>query len=217
MAQFASIDLDSETIYRLMIGMIVPRPIAWVTTVSANGSINLAPFSAFTYLSTTPPLVGISIARRNGALKDTALNIERTRAFVINIARDDCAELVHRSSAEFSPGISEVDELGLQTAPSIDVAVPRLAGAVASMECCFDQAIEFGDLRQRLVVGRVVRFHIGDHLVENGRIDTARLRPLARVAGPAYAPLGTIQRMAALHRPGHVHTIPEQSPFPTKR
>ena len=206
MRQFAVSDLSSDATYRLLIGMIVPRPIAWVTTVSANGKINLAPFSAFTYLSTTPPLIGISITRRGGALKDTALNIERTGEFAVNIAGEDCAELVHRSSAEYPHGVSETETLHLQTVASVDIAAPRLAMAAASMECRFDQAIEFGDLRQRLVVGRVLRFHVRDDLLDNGRIDTVRLRPLSRIAGPAYAALGEIMRMAALHRSGHEKT-----------
>lgn len=203
MLHFAVGDLDDEATYRLMIGLIVPRPIAWVTTLCANGAVNLAPFSAFTYLSTVPPLVGISISRRADRLKDTAQNIARTGEFVINIARDDCAALVHRSSEEFPHGVSEVESLSLRTLPSLDIAVPRLAVAVASMECRFDQAIEFGDLRQRLVVGRVSRFHVSDEAVEGGRVDTVRLRPLARIAGAAYAAIGEVTAMTPLHRSGH--------------
>ena len=195
----AADDLSLDATYKLLTGLIVPRPIAWVTSMSSSGVVNLAPFSAFTYLSTQPPIVGISVTRRAGGMKDTARNIEAAGEFVVNIADETLARPLHLSSAEHAPEVSEPQLLGLELIASVSVSVPRLAPAPAAMECRLERIVEFGDLGARLIAGRVVRFHVRDELTANGKIPTDLLRPLGRIAGPRYAKLGDIIEATPLH------------------
>ncbi len=185
-------DLGAERIYRLMTGIVVPRPIAWVTSLSAKGVLNLAPFSAFTFVSQKPPMLAISIGRKAGVYKDTAHNILDTEEYVIHIADTALMAALHESSVEHPPEISEVEQLGLETLPGERIKVPRLAAPPVAMECRFRQCLEFGEARSRLIVGEVVMFHIRDGLVNNGKIETEALDPIARIAGPRYARLGEI-------------------------
>ena len=183
-------DLAAEQAYRLITGIVVPRPIAWVSTRSSGGVVNLAPFSAVTFVSPKPPMIAISVGRKAGIYKDTAHNILSTEEFVVHIADSTLMTAVHESSAEFPSDVSEVEALGLATLDSERVRPPRIARAPVAMECRFRQCIEFGDTRSRLIVGEVLLFHIRDDLLQNGKIDTAALDPIARIAGPRYARLG---------------------------
>ena len=185
-------DLAAERIYRLMTGIVVPRPIAWVTSLSSRGVLNLAPFSAFTFVSQKPPMLAISVGRKGKTYKDTAHNILDTEEYVIHIADTPLMNAVHESSVEHPPEISEVEQLGLETIASERIKVPRLAAPPVAMECRFRQCLEFGEARSRLIVGEVVMFHIRDGLINNGKIETAMLDPIARIAGPRYARLGEI-------------------------
>lgn len=194
--------LSVDEVYKLLIGLIVPRPIAWVTSLSLKGVVNLAPFSAFTYLSTEPPLIGISVMRRGDGLKDTARNIADRGDFVVNIADEALVRPVHLSAVEHPHDVSEVELLGLGLVPSFDVATPRLACVPAALECGFEQAITFGDQGAQLIVGRVRRFHVRDELLDGGRVVTERLRPLCRIAGPKYAGLGEVHELAPVRREG---------------
>lgn len=185
-------DLGAERIYRLMTGIVVPRPIAWVTSLSRKGVLNLAPFSAFTFVSQKPPMLAISVGRKRGTYKDTAQNILNNEEYVVHIADSSLMNAVHESSTEHPPDVSEVDELGLATLPGERIKVPRLAAAPIAMECRFRQCLEFGETRSRLIVGEVLVFHIRDGLLNNGKIETEALDPIARIAGPRYAKLGEI-------------------------
>lgn len=185
-------ELGAEKAYRLLTGIVVPRPIAWVTSLSQAGTVNLAPFSAFTFVSPKPPMLAISVGRKSGVYKDTARNILDREEYVIHIADSPLMSAVHESSAEHPPEVSEVEVLGLETTPSDHIAVPRLTAAPIAMECRFRQCLEFGDTRSRLIVGEVVAFHIKDDLLINGKIETESLDPIARIAGPRYARLGEI-------------------------
>jgi flavin reductase (DIM6/NTAB) family NADH-FMN oxidoreductase RutF len=184
--------LGAEQAYRLLTGVVVPRPIAWVTSLSHSGVVNLAPFSAFTFVAPKPPMLAISVGRKAGVYKDTATNILHREEYVVHIADSAMMEAVHASSAEFPPDISEVAELNLETAPSELIAVPRLAAAPIAMECRFRQCLEFGETRSRLIVGEVLMFHVRDGLLNDGKIETEALDPIARIAGPRYARLGDI-------------------------
>jgi flavin reductase (DIM6/NTAB) family NADH-FMN oxidoreductase RutF len=188
-------ELGAERIYRLMTGIVVPRPIAWVTSLSRKGVLNLAPFSAFTFVSQKPPMLAISVGRKGAIFKDTAHNILANEEYVIHIADTPLMEAVHESSAEHSPDISEVELLKLETLPSEKIKVPRLAAPPVAMECRFRQCLEFGELRSRLIVGEVVLIHLRDGLVNNGKVETTALDPIARIAGPRYARLGDIVTM----------------------
>ena len=184
--------LDPETAYRLITGVVVPRPIAWVTSLSATGVLNLAPFSAFMFVSPKPPMLAISVGRKGNIYKDTAQNILNNEEYVVHIADSSLMNAVHESSTEHPPDVSEVDELGLATLPGERIKVPRLAAAPIAMECRFRQCLEFGETRSRLIVGEVLVFHIRDGLLNNGKIETEALDPIARIAGPRYAKLGEI-------------------------
>ncbi|QOZ12519.1 flavin reductase family protein [Bradyrhizobium sp. CCBAU 51765] len=185
-------ELGAERIYRLMTGIVVPRPIAWVTSLSAKGVLNLAPFSAFTFVSQKPPMLAISVGRKGADYKDTAHNILDTEEYVIHIADTPLMNAVHDSSVEHPPEISEVEHLGLETLPCDLVKVRRLAAAPVAMECRFRQCLEFGDAKSRLIVGEVVMFHLRDGLVNDGKVETSALDPIARIGGPRYARLGEI-------------------------
>src|SRR6476619_8300053 len=111
-------ELGAERIYRLMTGIVVPRPIAWVTSLSAKGVLNLAPFSAFTFVSPKPPMLAISVGRKAGVYKDTAHNILNNEEYVVHIADSSLMTAVHESSTEPPPEVSEVEEMGLATLPS---------------------------------------------------------------------------------------------------
>jgi flavin reductase (DIM6/NTAB) family NADH-FMN oxidoreductase RutF len=184
--------LDAETAYRLITGVVVPRPIAWVTSLSGSGVLNLAPFSAFTFVSPKPPMLAISVGRKGGIYKDTAQNILNNEEYVVHIADSSLMTVVHESSTEHPPDVSEVEELRLSTVPGERIKVPRLAAAPIAMECRFRQCLEFGETRSRLIVGEVLVFHIRDGLLHNGKIETEALDPIARIAGPRYAKLGEI-------------------------
>ncbi|WP_428248236.1 flavin reductase family protein [Ferrovibrio sp.] len=191
--QILPADIDRDQTYKLLTGVVVPRPIAWVTSLSEAGHVNLAPFSCFTFVSSEPPMLGISIGRGDKLrIKDTARNIRERREFTVNIANDSMIVDVHASSFEFPTEVSEVEKLGLATLPGECIATPRLRDVPVSLECRFSQLIEFGTASTEFHVGEVVCFHIRDDLYEGGKIRTERLEPICRIAGPNYAKLGTI-------------------------
>jgi flavin reductase (DIM6/NTAB) family NADH-FMN oxidoreductase RutF len=190
--------LDPETAYRLITGVVVPRPIAWVTSLSATGVLNLAPFSAFMFVAPKPPMLAISVGRKGTIYKDTAQNILNNEEYVVHIADSSLMNAVHESSTEHPSDVSEVDELGLATLPGERIKVPRLAAAPIAMECRFRQCLEFGETRSRLIVGEVLVFHIRDGLLNNGKIETEALDPIARIAGPRYARLGEITTLKSV-------------------
>lgn len=190
-------DLEVAAAYRLMTGIVVPRPIAWVSTLNESGGVNLAPFSCYTFVSHQPILVGISIGRRPTGRKDTAANILREREFVLNVAHESEAALVHRSSEPLPPAVSEVDRLGLATEASRVVRAPRLASAPVALECTLEEVVTFGDAPSEFFVGRVALVHVRDGLYREGKIETGELRPLSRVAGPNYSKVESILRFTA--------------------
>jgi flavin reductase (DIM6/NTAB) family NADH-FMN oxidoreductase RutF len=187
--EIAAHDLDASAAYRLLVGVVVPRPIAWITTSSRLELVNAAPFSCYTFVCNDPPMLAINIGRRDGELKDTARNIDETGEFVVNVVSEDLIEAMHATSAEADPALSEVDALGLQLAPSRVVRTPRLARSPVALECRLDRVIELGRFRNGLVLGRIVHWHISDTLYDEGKIDSEKLRPVARLAGRKYARL----------------------------
>lgn len=190
--------LGAEAAYKLLTGSVVPRPIAWITTVSPGGLVNLAPFSAFTFLSNTPPMIGVSIGRKAGVLKDTARNIRASREFVVNVADESRIDAVHASAREYPADVGEAELLGLATVASAAVVPPRLEVARVALECRLARVLTFGAARTNFFVAEVEVFQIDDTLLTDGKIDTARLRPLARLGGPRYATLGSIVTLAPI-------------------
>jgi flavin reductase (DIM6/NTAB) family NADH-FMN oxidoreductase RutF len=187
--------LDPKDIYRLMIGAVVPRPIAWITSCGEDGKVNAAPFSCYTFVSSVPPMVAISCGRKHGTPKDTVANAIAAGEFVLNVVSEEMLAPMHRSSAEFPPDVSEVDALGIAVEPGRLVQAPRVVGAPVSLECRTEQVLEFGQLRTQLLIGEVVMFHVRDDCYRDGRIETAAVKPLARLGGPYYARLGEILHM----------------------
>ncbi|HMK79830.1 MAG TPA: flavin reductase family protein [Xanthobacteraceae bacterium] len=187
--------LSADESYKLLTGVVVPRPIAWVTTLSPNGGVNLAPFSTFTFVAPKPPMLAFSVGQRGGVYKDTARNILANEDYVVHIADRPLIGAVHESAVEHPPEVSEVELQRLATAPSLQVRPPRIAAAPIAMECRLRQCLEFGETRSRLIVGEVVAFHFRDGLMRDGKIDTRKLDPVGRLAGPNYATLGEIVAM----------------------
>jgi flavin reductase (DIM6/NTAB) family NADH-FMN oxidoreductase RutF len=190
--QITTESLDREAAYKLVTGAVVPRPIAWVTSLGDTGVVNLAPFSAFTFLSSYPPILGFNVGLREGREKDSALNIKAAREYVVNIADESMVEAVHNSSMAYPREVSEVEALGLAQAPSVRVKTPRLANAPVSMECRLLDILSFGGNGSSFIVGEVVMFHVRDEIIQNGKIDSSKMRPLCRLAGPNYAGLGDV-------------------------
>ena len=177
--------LDQQSTYKLLIGSVVPRPIAWTSTVSKEGVRNLAPFSFFTVASRQPPTLCLSVGPRSDSnilTKDTLDNIEQTGAFVVNIVSLALSNTMYESSKNHPPEADEFEKAGLTPAPCQVVTAPRVEEAGVSMECLLDRVLPIGT--DHLVLGRMVRFHLKDELYgENGRIDVSRLDPLGRLAG----------------------------------
>lgn len=192
--------LSAERSYRLLTGLVVPRPIAWVTTLNRNKRVNLAPFSAFTFVSPKPPMLGISVGRKGDAYKDTARNILAGEEYVIHIADQSLIGPMHESSEEVPDDVSEAEMLGLDMLPGERVSVPRIAAAPVAMECRLRHVIEFGDTRSRFIVGEVLLFHIRDGLLRDGKIQTMELNPACRLGGPNYATLGEIVTMRSVRQ-----------------
>lgn len=184
--------MGKDAIYKLLVGAVVPRPIAWVTTLNDAGKVNAAPFSCYTFVSSQPPLVAVSMGRVRGGAKDSSRNAVARGEFVVNVAQSSQAKELHLSSTEHPPEVSETELLGIATAPSIKVSTPRIAEAPVAMECRYVQTIEFGELRAQLVIGEVLHMHVRDDLYRDGKIDSVALDPLGRLGGPRYATLGEI-------------------------
>ena len=172
--------------YKLMVSVIVPRPIAWVVTQNDNGLVNAAPYSFFNGVGGDPPLVTISIeGRPGGGLKDTATNIARSGQFVINLVSDAMAEAMVVTAIDFAPSISEVAEAGLATVPSTRIAPPRIAASPVAFECERYQTVELPHQRH-LVIGQILAMHIGDTNmkdVERLYVDTPKLDLVGRMHG----------------------------------
>jgi flavin reductase (DIM6/NTAB) family NADH-FMN oxidoreductase RutF len=178
-------DLDAPQTYKLLIGSILPRPIAWVSTRSADGVDNLAPVSFFTAAGRKPPRIHLSLqARSDGiTLKDTFVNIRDTGEFVINMAVLPLADEVHQSAFEFDPHIDEFDALGVAKEPCVVVKAPRIKQSPISFECVVFHIFAAEHTNDHIVWGEVVRFHIRDDLyLNNGRIDTGAIPVIGRLA-----------------------------------
>lgn len=153
-------------IYNLLIGLVAPRPIALVTSHDPDGQLNAAPFSAYNYLCTDPPVVGIGVTNRPGTYtpKDTARNIRRTGEFVVNVVTEDLLKLMNICATDFPEGVNELEMAGLETAPSSIVKVPRIRSAHAALECVEHTTLEIGN--SRIILGRVVAMYVEDQFVD---------------------------------------------------
>jgi flavin reductase (DIM6/NTAB) family NADH-FMN oxidoreductase RutF len=195
-------ELDPQAIgttasYKLLIGCVVPRPIAWVSTIAADGVPNLAPFSFFMGVCNDPPTIAFSSGRRENGKKDTVHNLEHTGDFVVNVVDDGHAEAMNATSGEYPPEVDEFALAGLEVGPGVMVRAPRLLSAPISMECRVVQIVPAGRGPHSVVFGEIVYFHVRDDVYDaaTGRIDIRRLQPVGRLAGNQYSHIHDIFEM----------------------
>ncbi|MBN6185515.1 flavin reductase family protein [Aneurinibacillus sp. BA2021] len=172
--------------YRMLTSCIVPRPIAWVTTISASGVHNAAPFSYFTGVSIEPPLVLFAIERRQNKKKDTLRNIEDTKEFVINLVTAHNVLAMNETSKDYEPEEDELKAAGLDTVPSVYVRPPRIQQSPVHLECRLYDIMEVGSSPPALVIGEVAAIHAADHLIKEERIQMDRLEAVGRMGGTWY-------------------------------
>ncbi len=182
--------IEANDMYRLMIGIVVPRPIAFVSSLDAAGVRNLAPFSYFTVCSNRPPVVCFTTAVRAEPrpYKDTLRNVEATGEFVVNIVSEEFAEKMNMTSAEVPADVDEFVLSGLTPLPSELVKPPRVAESKVHMECRLRQILRVSDQPGGgiLVLGEVLRFHVQDSLLDGYKIDPDKLNAIGRMGGPTY-------------------------------
>lgn len=188
-------DLSKQGTYKLLIGSIIPRPIAFVTTLSEQGVINAAPFSYFNIVSSKPPLLSISIGRVDGELKDTARNIIAKKQFVIHIVDEDIVAAVNETAARLAPNENELLRTDLTTIASKVIDVPGVKEAKIRFECILEEHIPLGDenfISTDLMIGRIAHIEIANDIYQDGKIDPRGLQPISRLAGASYAKVGEI-------------------------
>lgn len=188
MAHIDAANLDAVERYRLLIGAVVPRPIAWVSTVDAQGRVNLAPFSFFNGVTASPPTLMISIGYRPQT-KDTLANLRATNEAVVHLVPAHLLAQCHQSGGEYAPGVSEAEQLSLATTPASQVRPPRLVEAEVAMECRLLQEVAIGDpaAPATVVFLQILCAHIADEcMAADGLPDPDRLRAVARLGDRAY-------------------------------
>ena len=179
------------TMYHLINALVVPRPIAWVSTIGANGVANCAPHSYFTVLCSDPPTVCFSSVGE----KDTLRNVRFTQDFVVNVVSDALGAAMNLTAADFPPGESEFAWAGLTPLPSDRVRAPRIAEAPASLECRLTQILEVGRAPNHVVIGEVVQVHVAERAIRNGCVECSLIRPLGRLSGSGYVAPGEFFEM----------------------
>ena len=187
------VDPASSSIHdieKLLVGVILPRPIAFVSTISLDGVANLAPFSFFTAVCPRPPVICFcnSIRPRDGAKKDTLRNVEATGEFVVNVVSEDFAAQMVTCSGDYPPDVSEFDISGLTPIASDLVKPPRVKESRVQMECRLLQVVTVSTEPGggSLVMGEVLRFHVDDSVIDDGKVDPDKLRPIGRMGGITY-------------------------------
>jgi len=181
--------------YKFLIGSIIPRPIAFVTSLSKEGVLNGAPFSYFNIVSANPPLISLAIQRSGGRQKDTARNIIDLKEFVVHIVDEHNVELINKTAASLPPDQSEIELAQLTPVKSVKVSTPGVKEAKIRMECRLEHSLEVGGEDSPgcdFIIGRIVQYHIESDLYESGRIDPKGLAAVSRLAGNNYAKIGEI-------------------------
>jgi flavin reductase (DIM6/NTAB) family NADH-FMN oxidoreductase RutF len=184
---------NPNAVYKLMLGSVVPRPIAWVSTLSEDGVPNLAPFSFFNLVCSRPPTLLFSTGVRgtDGKQKDTGLNAIATGEFVVNLVTEALAEAMNRTATELPAEIDEYEYAGLAAAASRTVKPPRVAASPVAMECRVSQVVQIGDGQPGsgyVVFGEVQHIYVADGvLADNYRINLETYKPIGRMSGPHYS------------------------------
>lgn len=192
------ISLDPTTLserenYKFLIGSIIPRPIAFVTSLSEEGILNGAPFSYFNIVTSNPPMISLAIQRSEGRQKDTATNILTKKEFVVHIVDEHNVEKINETAASLPPTQSEIQLAELTTVSSTKISVPGVKEAKVRMECVLEHSLEVGGVHSPgcdFFIGKVVQFHIEDDIYEKGRINPRGLAAVSRLAGASYAKIG---------------------------
>jgi flavin reductase (DIM6/NTAB) family NADH-FMN oxidoreductase RutF len=178
-------NLDSTAVYKLLTGLVVPRPIAWVTTLNPDLTVNAAPFSFFNAIGSEPPLIVLGIGNHPDRPKDTAVNIELTQEFVVNLVPESLAQAMSDSAANYPRNVSEVDQLQLATVPSQKIKPPRLRDCPACLECTLERTLQIGE--NRIVFGNVVSASVRDDCVADPiklHIASDQMKLIGRMGGP---------------------------------
>ncbi|MEN0645105.1 flavin reductase family protein [Alkalicoccobacillus gibsonii] len=181
--------------YKVLIGSIIPRPIAFVTSVASDNVLNGAPFSYFNIVSSNPPMISLAIQRSNGVQKDTARNIIQEKEFVVHIVDEDNVEKVNQTARTLPSDQSEIEMAELTPVKSIQVSVPGIKEAKVRMECTLEHSLVLGDREHDgcdLIIGKVVQFHVDEAIYKDGKIDLEGLGAVSRLAGHSYAKIGDI-------------------------
>jgi flavin reductase (DIM6/NTAB) family NADH-FMN oxidoreductase RutF len=189
--------MEARAPYHLLTSIAAPRPIAWVSTINADGVPNLAPFSFYNAVAGFPPTIMFSVScrvRTEPRIKDTLRNVQEVGEFVSHVVDEELAAAMILTAADWSPGRNEFEIAGLQAVPSIDVRPPRIALAPVAMECKVIQIVPVEGATNVMVLGRVLRFHVREDLFRrNGLVDTIKMRPISRMGGPVeYAKIGEL-------------------------
>jgi len=182
-------NLDWRDSHKLMTGAVVPRPIAFVSTIGEDGVCNVAPFSSFAPMCTKPVILGFNTAwTRDGQKKDTLVNIEFSRDFVVNVVNEALAEAMNQASKSYPSDVDEFKEVGLTPVQADLVKAPMVGESPINMECRLVQILQFGDdsRHSSFIIGEVVRVHIKDELYINGEIQMSKLKAIARMGGQLY-------------------------------
>ena len=181
--------LDRKAAHELLVGTALPRPIAFVSTIGERGVYNLAPFSFFIPMSVKPAIVGIGIGRkRDGAKKDTLVNIELTKDFVINLVTEALAEPMNQTAGEYPPEVDEFRVAGLNPTRADFVKSPLLAESPVNMECRLLQILEYGKFPRinNFVIGEIIQVHVKDEFWGDGEIQSSKLQAIGRMGGDQY-------------------------------
>lgn len=189
---FDPLTMPTNQVYRFLISAVVPRPIAFVSTMSGAGLPNLAPFSYFNAIASEPPLLGIAIGDRADDPKDTLRNIRETREFVVNVVSEPLLDAMVRTAGEWPRDVSEFGLAGLTAATSDRVMPPYVAESPLQLECRLYREVALGN--SFLVVGEVLLARVRDDVLTDGRVDPEKLKPVGRLGGELYAPLGPVLR-----------------------
>lgn len=196
MQEFRVSDIDTRVSSRIVKSAVTPRPIGWISTTSANGVDNLAPFSCYNYISSDYPVVMFSSKIKDGGKqKDTARNIASNGEFVVNVVTEHLAEQMDQTSAELPPEESEFDFAELNRAKSTHVIPPRVAEALIAMECTAIKSLNIHD--RSVYFGEVETFHIDDSVLVNGKVEMDYLDTVGRLGGPYYT---SVERMELTRR-----------------
>ena len=201
MATFTPAEIGHTDAYKLMTGLVIPRPIGWIGTIDDQDRPNLAPYSFFQCVATNPPVVLFSAGISDGHEKDSLVNTRATGEFTCNLVDMATVEAMNQSAAELDRGESEFDFAGLTPLASESIAAPRVQEAKASFECRVQQIVELGSapVTHAVVFGEVIRIHVDDSVLDGTRVDFAELDAVGRLAGNYYA---TTRDLFDITRPG---------------